>query len=244
MENPYSRLKFACYTTSLTISVVGNISPFLFITFRELYGISYSLLGLLVFTNFITQLVIDLVFSFFSSKFNIPLTVKLIPVTAALGILIYTGAPLLFPSNVYLGLSLGTVIFSMAAGLAEVLLSPIIAAVPSKDPDREMSRLHSVFAWGSVGVIIVTTLFIHVFGADNWQYLTLLFILIPITSAITFSQTDVPKPENTSKITGVTELFKKKTTLALRHYNILRGLCGMHNGAVELRISGTGIKHT
>ncbi len=210
MENPYSRLKFACYTTSLTISVVGNISPFLFITFRELYGISYSLLGLLVLINFVTQLVVDLVLSFFSSKFNIPLTVKLIPVTAALGMLIYTGAPLLFHSNVYVGLALGTIIFSMAAGLAEVLLSPIIATIPSKDPDREMSKLHSVYAWGVVGVIIITTLFLFAFGSANWQYLTLLFILIPITSAITFSKTDVSKPEKTSNISGVAGLFKKK----------------------------------
>ena len=44
----YNRVKYACYTTNLSMSVVGNLSPVLFLTFHELYGISFSLLGLLV----------------------------------------------------------------------------------------------------------------------------------------------------------------------------------------------------
>ena len=76
MKSDYKRLKYACYTTNVSMSVVGNISPILFLTFHNLYGISYSLLGLLVLINFITQLSIDLIFSFFSHKFNIPLAVK------------------------------------------------------------------------------------------------------------------------------------------------------------------------
>ena len=48
------------------MSICGNISPLLFLTFRNLYDISYSLLGFLVLVNFFTQLIVDLVFSFFS----------------------------------------------------------------------------------------------------------------------------------------------------------------------------------
>lgn len=44
MTQKYTRLKCACYTTNITMSVVGNLSPILFLTFRSLYGISYSLL--------------------------------------------------------------------------------------------------------------------------------------------------------------------------------------------------------
>ena len=64
----YSRLKAACYMTNISMSVVGNLSPLLFVTFRETYGISYTLLGLLVLINFSTQLIVDLVFSFFCLK--------------------------------------------------------------------------------------------------------------------------------------------------------------------------------
>ena len=42
------RVRYACYTTNLCMSIVGNLSPILFLTFHSLYGISYSLLGLLI----------------------------------------------------------------------------------------------------------------------------------------------------------------------------------------------------
>ena len=80
MQNGYKRLKYACYTTNLSMSVISALQPLLFLTFRERYGISYSLLGLLVLVNYCTQLAIDLVFSIYSHKFNIEKTVRLIPV--------------------------------------------------------------------------------------------------------------------------------------------------------------------
>ena len=73
----YKRLKFACYTSNITMSVVSSLSPLLFITFRTLYGISYSLLGLLVLINFVTQLGVDILFSFYSHKLNIPKSLNL-----------------------------------------------------------------------------------------------------------------------------------------------------------------------
>ena len=142
MATKYKRLKFACYSTSISMSIISTLSPLLFLTFKEDYGISYSLLGLLVLINFFTQLVIDLIFSFFSHKFNIPLSVKSIPVLTGLGFFIYAISPFLFEGTlVYIGLAIGTVIFSAAAGLGEVLISPIIAEIPADDPDRERQTL-------------------------------------------------------------------------------------------------------
>ena len=82
----YKRLKFACYSVNITMAAIGSLSPLLFLTFRSLYGISYSLLGLLVLINFFTQLGIDLLFSFFSHKFNISKAVKLTPVLSVIGL--------------------------------------------------------------------------------------------------------------------------------------------------------------
>ena len=204
------RLKLACYSSNVTMSVAGNISPVLFLTFRSLYGISYSLLGLLVLINFFTQLIIDLIFSFFSHKFNIPKTVKAIPVIATLGLMLYALWPFVFPNHVYVGLVLGTIIFSAAAGLGEVLISPVIAAIPAKDPDREMSKLHSVYAWGVVGVIIVSTLFLLLFGKENWQWLALLFTLIPIASILLFTGAQIPPMETPEKASGALHLLRNK----------------------------------
>ncbi len=209
----YTRLKWACYTTNLSMSVVGNLSPVLFLTFRSLYGISYSLLGLLVLINFVTQLTIDLIISFFSHRFHIPKTVKLIPLLTVLGLGVYALWPFFFPDAVYTGLVLGTIIFSASGGLAEVLISPVIAAIPAEEPDREMSKLHSVYAWGVVAVIILSTLFLLAFGSQNWQWLALVFTLVPLTSAILFAGTDVPAMETPEKASGALALLKNKGLL-------------------------------
>ena len=184
MNKSYARLKWACYAGNVTMSVVGNLSPLLFLTFRSLYDISYSLLGTLVLINFFTQLTIDLIFSFFSHKFNIPKIVKLMPVIGAVGLTVYALWPMLLPGSAYLGLVVGTIIASAASGLAEVLLSPVIAAIPAENPDHEMSKLHSVYAWGAVGVIVFSTVFLLLFGAESWPWLALLLALIPLTSAV------------------------------------------------------------
>lgn len=208
--NKTARLKYACYSANVTMSAVGNLSPVLFLTFRSLYGISYSLLGLLVLINFVTQLIVDLIFSFFSHKFNIAKTVKSIPLFGVCGFLVYAIWPFFFPDTVYAGLVIGTVIFSAASGLAEVLISPVIAAIPSDDPDREMSKLHSVYAWGVVFVIIVSTVFLLLAGNDDWQYLALIFTLIPLTSAFLFFGSEIPPMETPKQTSGALKLLRNK----------------------------------
>ncbi len=211
MNKKYSRVIAACYTTSITMSIVANLSPILFITFNSLYGISYSLLGLLVLINFLTQLSVDLIFSFFSHKFNIKKTVAITPAIAVLGIVIYAVLPYLLKDSIYLCLVIGTIIFSAAAGLAEVLISPTIAAIPSDDPDHEMSKLHSIYAWGVVGMILFSTVFLLIFGNDNWQILSLILAIVPLISAILFSGADIPVMKTSEKSSGVLQSMKDKS---------------------------------
>ena len=204
------RLKYACYSANVTMSAVGNLSPVLFLTFRSLYGISYSLLGLLVLINFVTQLIVDLIFSFFSHKFHIAKTVKSIPLIAVFGFLVYALFPFFFPDHVYVGLVIGTVIFSAASGLAEVLISPVIAALPADDPDKEMSKLHSIYAWGVVFVIVVSTVFLLLAGGEYWQILALLFMLIPLLSAFLFFGSEIPAMETPKQTAGALKLLRNK----------------------------------
>ncbi len=192
------------------MSVIGNLSPLLFLTFRSLYGISYSLLGLLVLINFFTQLTIDLIFSFFSHKFNISKTVKITPALTVIGLLIYAIWPFFSPNTVYLGLVVGTIVFSSSGGLAEVLISPVIAALPSEDPERDMSKLHSVYAWGVVFVIILSTLFLLIFGEENWQWLPLLFAIIPSIAFCMFIKSDIPNIQTSEKKSGASVFLRNK----------------------------------
>lgn len=210
MKAKYTRLKLACYSINVTMAVVGNLPPLLFLTFRSLYGISYSLLGALVLINFVTQLTVDLAFSFFSHKFNIPLAVKTAPILGVVGFWIFALWPFFFPETAYVGMVIGTVIFSAASGFGEVLISPVIAAIPADDPDREMSKLHSIYAWGSVGVILVGTLFILLAGGENWYWLVLGSSLIPLAALVLFSGAKIPKMETPEKMSGALSFLKNK----------------------------------
>ncbi len=210
MTKGFGRLKAACYTTNVTMSVITNLAPILFLTFRERYGLSYSLLGLLVLINFFTQLTIDLIFSFFSHKFNIPLAIKLTPAIAFAGLLLFASAPVLFPHNVYLGLVLGTILFSASGGFGEVLISPVIAAIPADDPERELSKLHSIYAWGVVFFVITATVLLLLLGHENWQIVSLIFALIPLAATILFASVKIPQMETPTHVSGVLQLFKDR----------------------------------
>ena len=204
------RVKYACYTVNVSMAIIGNLPPLLFLTFREEYGISFSLLGFLVLLNFSTQLTVDLIFSFFSHKFNIPKAVKATPILTLIGMMTFAIWPYIFPSNVYLGFVIGTIIFSSSGGFAEVLISPVIAALPSKDPDREMSKLHSIYAWGVVGVIIFSTIFLLTVGNEYWQILMLILTIIPIFSTFLFLGADIPRMDTPEKVSGVLDFLKNK----------------------------------
>lgn len=190
--NKFKRTRNACYFTNVIMAAIFSLPPLLFVTFRETYGISYTLLGTLVLINFCTQLFIDLVFTFFSRFFNIRITLRVMPLLTSTGMFIYAAVPMLFPQFAYAGLVIGTVIFSVSAGLSEVLISPVVAAIPSDNPDRDMSRLHSLYAYGVVIVVIVSTVFLRLFGTENWMYLTFFWALLPVISFTLFCTSPMP----------------------------------------------------
>jgi fucose permease len=192
IKTNFKTTKLACYTAYFTMSSIFCVPPILFVTFRELYGISYTLLGTLVLVNFFTQLGVDLFFMAFSRYFNAKITVRIMPIITALGLLIYAVIPTAFPDYAYVGLLVGTVVFSISAGLSEVLLSPVIAAIPSENPQRDMSMLHSLYAFGTFTMIILSTAFLKIFGTARWMYLVAFLALLPIVAAIMFMISPMP----------------------------------------------------
>lgn len=230
MDSGYKRTLVACFVTTASTAITGNLSPLLFLTFHSVYGISFSLLGLLVVINFGTQLIFDLAFSFFSHKFNLAKSVRLTPLLMAVGLFIYAVCPFLAKDNVFLWLSVGTVIFSAGSGLSEVLTSPTVAALPSENSEKTLTMLHSFYAWGVVAVVFISAGFFYVFGAENWQYLALAFSLVPLVAFIMLSGAPIPKMQTTKKASGAVGLFKNKNL-------VLCTLCIFLGGAAECTMS-------
>lgn len=209
----YQKTKRACYFVYVAMSSVFSLPPLLFATFRELYGISYTLLGTLVLVNFCTQLGVDLLFSFFGKYFNVHRTIRVMPLVTATGLCIYALIPWLLPQFAYAGLLIGTFIFSVAAGLGEVLVSPTIAALPSEHPDRDMSFLHSLYGYGFVGVVVISTLFLQFVGEKYWMYLTLLWAVLPVISSVLLMTS--PLPDMSTKSSEARTAGSKRRTIGL-----------------------------
>ena len=68
MNKNYGLTKIACYTTNIGMAAIGILSPLLFVTFNSKYSISYTLLGMLVVINFVTQLFVDTMLTFFWNR--------------------------------------------------------------------------------------------------------------------------------------------------------------------------------
>ena len=189
----YKLTKFTCFFLFPSIAPVFILPPVLFVTFRQMYGVSSTQLGTLVLVNFCVQLCADLLFTFFPKSLDHHRSIRATPLLTAFGLLVYALIPWLFPQYAYLGLLLGTVIFSFAAGLNEVFLSPTVAALPSDNPERDMSVLHSLYGYGSAAVALVSTVFLHVFGTEKWMYLAIFWAVLPLIAFVLFCIAPLPQ---------------------------------------------------
>ena len=243
MKN-YKRTKLACYSAYVTMASAFALPPLLFVTFHDMYGVSYTLLGTLVLINFCTQLTVDLILSFFSKYFNEKFLVRVMPIITSLGLAFYAFSPLIFPNSVFTGFAIATVIFSISAGLSEVLVSPVVAALPSDNPGRDMSFLHSLYGVGVTVVILISTIFFKLFGSENWSFLTLLFAALPISTAVLFMTSPMPDMTPSETSNGGERSKRYAVGLALCVACIFFGSCAentMSNWASSFMENALGI---
>ena len=59
----------------------------------------------------------------------------------------------------FTGLLISVMIYAVGGGLLEVLISPIVEALPTENKEKSMSMLHSFYCWGHVAVVLLSTLF-------------------------------------------------------------------------------------
>ncbi|MBQ2241565.1 MAG: MFS transporter [Clostridia bacterium] len=240
----YKRTKLACYSAYVTMASAFALPPLLFVTFHDMYDVSYTLLGTLVLINFCTQLTVDLILSFFSKYFNEKFLVRVMPIITSLGLAFYAFSPLIFPNSVFTGFAIATVIFSISAGLSEVLVSPVVAALPSDNPGRDMSFLHSLYGFGVTVVILISTIFFKLFGSENWSFLTLLFAALPISTAVLFMTSPMPDMTPSETSNGGDRSKRYAVGLALCVACIFFGSCAentMSNWASSFMENALGI---
>ena len=168
-------------------AVVNNFVPLLFLTFQSQYGIPLSQVTLLITINFALQLAVDGVSVFFIDRIGYRAAAVIAHICAALGLVGLAFLPDLLPSP-FAGLLLSVLLYALGGGLLEVIVSPIVESCPSDHKAQTMSILHSFYCWGSAGVIVISTLFLKIFGASSWKILAAIWALLPLANCFVFTK--------------------------------------------------------
>ena len=226
----YSLTINTCYRGIVVQAICANFAPLLFLTFRAEFGLTLEQLALIPTLFFFTQLVVDFASAWFVDRIGYRLSVAASQVTAALGLIGLAVLPGLL-NDPYAGILICVVIYAVGSGLIEVLVSPIVEACPSENKEAAMSLLHSFYCWGSVMVILGSTLFFAVFGIAHWRVLACLWALLPAVNTWFFSICPIaPLVAEGEKSMGLLGLAKTPLFWLL----MLLMLCA---GAAELSMS-------
>ena len=185
------RVVWCCYLGMFVQAMVINISPLLFIPLREQFGLSFEQVGRLVLVNFATQLVVDLICTAVADRIPPRPLIVAANALSAMGLWVFAIAPFHF-SDPFTGLMVGTMVFSVGCGLLEVLLSPIINALPSENKSSAMALLHAFYPIGKVVVILVTGVALFGWGVQAWPWIVVAWSLIPIANTAAFFLVDLP----------------------------------------------------
>ncbi len=195
-------------------AVVVNVSPILFMTLKEQFLLTYSQLGLLVLANFLTQLSCDLIFGSMLDRVGFRTFALLSSGMALAGFLVFAGSPV-FLDNPYPGFFVGTLLFAVAGGLMEILLSPIINALPLPKEKKAplLSFVHSAYSWGQFVVVLLTTLLLFALRPVNWQWILVFWCIMPVLVFCLFLRAPLEQGVPADKQQNARSIFFSRTFL-------------------------------
>lgn len=183
MKFTYKHTLIASYLSYIVQAIVNNLSPLLFVTFRDTLGISFAEISLLITVNFALQIVIDLSSTLFIEKIGYRASVAVAEGMTVIGLVALGLLPTVM-TNKFAALLIATVFSSVGGGLIEVVVSPIVEAIPGDEKASAMSILHSFYCWGQAGVILFSTLYFLFFGFSRWYILPILWAIVPFIAML------------------------------------------------------------
>ncbi len=186
----YNHTLNACYLGYITQAIVNNFIPLLFVTFQSSYGIPLPQITLLITLNFVVQLLTDIAATKFVDRIGYRASAIIAHLFAAGGLTGIGLLPELLPSP-FAGLLISVALYAVGGGLIEVIISPIVEACPTPRKAAAMSLLHSFYCWGSVFVVLLSTVFFVAVGIGHWKLMAFLWALIPVGNMIYFSQVPI-----------------------------------------------------
>ena len=184
-EKNYSLTVASCYVGYVVQAIVNNLSPLLFVQFGAEFGINAWKLSLIVIINFGVQIFVDSQSAAIALKLGYRRSAVAAQSLCVVGLLSLGVLPYLIEP--FVGLMISTVLTAAGSGFIEVILSPLIEALPLKNKSGAMCVLHSFYSWGHLIVILAATLFFNLFSVANWRFLPFIMAIVPLVNTVMFS---------------------------------------------------------
>jgi len=210
----YKHTFITCYIGYITQAIAVNLLPLFFIIFQSDFGISFEKLGRLIFIFFATQIIIDIISVRYVDKIGYRAACIIAHSCSTVGLTLLSILPNVM-SSPYTGIVISVIVYALGSGMIEVIISPIVDAIPSDAKASNMSLLHSFYCWGQLFTVAVTTVILKIIGSGLWYILPAMWALIPLYNVFRFIRTPLAPPIPEEKKMTVKDLFKNKMFLVV-----------------------------
>lgn len=181
----YSLTLTACYVGYVIQAMVNNLSPLLFVQFKRQFALDSAMLSFVIFINFGLQIIVDSLSAKITEKIGYRAGAILAQVFSCTGLVCLGVLPNVI--NPFAGIITATVLMAIGGGFVEVILSPVIEALPLGNKSGAMCFLHSFYCWGHIFTVLAATIYFNLFTIDAWRYLPVALAVIPLLNCITFA---------------------------------------------------------
>lgn len=181
----YSLTLTACYVGYVIQAMVNNLSPLLFVQFKRQFALDSAMLSFIIFINFGLQIIVDSLSAKITEKIGYRAGAILAQVFSCTGLVCLGVLPNVI--NPFSGIIIATVLMAIGGGFVEVILSPVVEALPLGNKSGAMCFLHSFYCWGHIFTVLAATIYFNLFTIDAWRYLPVALAVIPLLNCITFA---------------------------------------------------------
>ena len=189
MKFTYKHTLIFCFMAYIVQAIIANFLPLLFVFLQDTYAIPLGQITVLITVTFAVQLMMDALAPLYVDRLGYRTCIVTAHCFAACGMILLPILPDVMAP--FQGLLISVILYSMGGGLIEVLVSPITESCPTDNKEKAMSLLHSFYAWGQMGVVLLSTLFFQIVGIANWRFLAWAWAAFSLLNACFFVKTPI-----------------------------------------------------
>lgn len=209
IRNNYRATIYSCYIAYIVQGIINNISPILFVSYQQTFGIPLEKIGLLIAVNFGIQIVVDLASAKLVDRIGFRKSMAAAHILCAIGTIGIGLFPVIMP-DAFTGLIIATLLNGIGGGLLEVVVSPAVEAAPGDEKEKAMSMLHSFYCWGCVGFVLLSTVMLKYLNGNNWIYMPMLWAVIPFLNLFLIAYVPFNKIVDDNERVPIIEIFRIK----------------------------------